>query len=153
MKTKLMLCAFLFATIFTYSQEVEHNEVVYYGEYLPPEITNIGFGLMANTFNNFMIANNVIHNSNKSKTAFVISVSNKPYKSVFYKFDMNLKKLIEVELRFDNENQAINYMLENFNTKKKFTKHKKDKPYAINAWQFRNKVFIVGKIPGSRWGD
>ncbi len=153
MKTKLILFALLIVSIFTYSQKVENNESVHYGKFLPAEITNIGFGLMANTFNKFMIENNINHNSNKSKTTFVISVANKPYKSVFYKFDINLLKLIEVELRFDNEEQAVNYMLENFNTKKKFIEHKKDKPYAINAWQFRNKVFIIGKIPRSRWGD
>lgn len=153
MKKKLIYIIFLFTCTIINSQEVKHNETVYYGKYLPKEISNIGFGLMADTFNNFMIENKIIHNSNKGKTAFVINAINKPYKNIFYEFDSNLKKLIEIELRFSTEVQATKYMLDNFNTKKEITKQEENVPYPMNAWQFRNKVFIVGKIPNSRWGN
>lgn len=151
MKTKLTLLLFLFTATIIYSQKVEHNETTYYGEFFPPEISNIGFGLNAKTFNDFMTSNAVVHNSNKSKTTFVISVADKLYKSVFYKFDLNLKTLIEVELRFANEQDAKTYMKAHFKTSDEFNLRKETAPYSCKAWQFGYKVFFVGKIPGSKW--
>jgi hypothetical protein len=153
MKTKLTLLLFLFITIITYSQKVEHSETVYYGEFFPPEISNIGFGLTAETFNNFMTSNSIVYNSNDSKTTFVISVSDKLYTSVFYKFDLNLKVLLELELRFANEQDAKTYMKAHFKTSDEFRLKKETAPYYCNAWHFKNKVFFVGKIPGSKWSN
>ena len=154
MKTKLtVLLLFLFSTIIVYSQKVEHNETVYYGELFPQEISNIGFGLKAKTLGDFMANNAIVHNSNDSKTIFVISVSDKLYKSVFYKFDLNLKVLIELELRFSNEQDASTYMKAHFKTSDEFRLKKETAPYSCNAWQFGSKIFFVGKIPGSKWSN
>lgn len=126
---------------------------------------NMGFNVSAVDFHRAVQNSKVDFNTVSGQTNHAVIYAKKPFKYAQYKFTSNAPRVLEeVELVFDTDVQATDYFQKHYaGFKNDFYKvsHNKNElalireqaPLKAKVWQFKNKIFMVVRLPGGKWSN